>query len=391
MEKYSSLLSRKIEQVLYELHEKIFSYLDFSSLINSLAVSTEFYNLLNRYFKSFLVMNNLIDPWDMQVSGDHYLRLFRAFYSREVLLTELPTGNNSYSTIYFTRYPRCSTYGVKDFILGTKFVVFHLYNNDLIFLKTEEYKDSSFNMKSINRKNVRHNVAKFFTKSKDFYYMTLTGQLYVIFYNPGAKSDEMKESLLEFTISKPLKDFAVSYYHAILMLEVPEEPKNQIKKEECKEDGKKQLQQDAQYLSLLNLLPEDLNAPERMRKIDGLDYENIQSFCVGNSVAYFLIKNNVVYECDFSVINNEKFMVNPYEDLKGRPIAKLWCGYNFYFALEQGEVESIDKWNQQEILEWLFEKQLNAYRKIIKYENITGEQLMNADTEFLVNRLGMRR
>jgi len=389
MEKYSNLLSKKVERVIYELHETIFSYLDFSSLIHSLAVSTEFYNLLNRYFKSFLVKNNLIDPWDKQVSGDHYLRLFRAFYSREVLLTDISSVSKSYSTIRFTRYPRCSTYGVKDFILGTKFVVFHLYNNDLIFLKTEEYTDPSFNVKSITRKNIRHNVSKFFTKSKDFYYLTLSGQLYIIFYDSGLKSDEMREGLLELTLNKPLKDFSISYYHAILLLQVPEPDE---KKEEYKEEeGKKRQWQDVQYLNLQNLVPEDLNSADRLRKIEGLDYEKIESFCVGNSVAYFLIKNNIVYECDFSIVNNEKFIVNMYEALKGKAITKLWCGYNFYFALEQGEVESIDKWNQDQILDWLFLKQFNAYRKIIKYEYVSGEQLLKADSKFLADRLGMQK
>ena len=391
MEKHSQLFDKKMERVLYELNNQIFAYLDFSTLIGALTVSTEFYNLLNKYFKTFLVNNSLLDINEVQTSGDHYLRLFRAFYSREVLVSELPSEKISYDTLIMTRYPRCSTYGVKNFVLGVNFAVFHLYNNDMIFFKTQEYIDPSFDMKSVIRKNIRHDVSKFFTKARDLFYLSFTGQLHVIFYNSETPSFELNESLLEFTLNHPLKDCAFSFFHAVLFLKVPETEKstNLVIKEEQKENDPKQIYQDIRFWSLENLVPEDLNATIRMKKIEGLDNYLIHDFCVGNPSAYFIANNNRVFQCSFGLLNNDKYFITPFEPLKNKMITKLWCGHNSFFALEQGEVESINRWSQNEILQWLLEKRFHSYRNIVKNNKITGELLLKANKQFLSDMLGM--
>ena len=393
MEKGSVLFKIKSQRVFHELYEKIFSFLDFSSLIQALVVSTDFYNLLNKQFKNFLVSNNLIEAKDKQVTGDHYLKLFRTFYSREVLIADLLNIKESFSELRMMRYPRCSTYGVKSFTMGTKFIIFHLYNNDIIFLKYEEYTNPNFDMRSINQRNIRKNVLKYFTKSKDLFYLNSSGHLHVIFYEDNIPSYELYESLLEMTIHHPLSNFSISNYHAVLFVRVSEPVSENLIYEENKDDNsiKTQIWQDIRYLNLHSITPEDFNAPVRLKKIDGLDSQKVQSFCVGNASAYFINAEESVFECDFSVLNNEKLMIFPYTGLKDKKIKKLWCGYNFYFALEQGEVESIDSWTQLEILQWVLAKNFNRYRNIIKYENVSGKDLLLADRSFLKDRLGMTK
>src|SRR5689334_8392450 len=139
MESNSVSYASKLERVFYGLCNEILSYLDFQSLIQLLPVSTDFYNLANTYFKYFLLSNKLITNDEIQTSGDYFLSLFRSFYSREILLAPLSNPTSSYSELTFTRYPRCSTLGVKDFAFGSKFTVFQLYNDDIIFLKSDEY------------------------------------------------------------------------------------------------------------------------------------------------------------------------------------------------------------------------------------------------------------
>ena len=248
-------------------------------------------------------------------------------------------------------------------------------------------------MKTINKKNLRHDVSKFFTKARDLFYLSFSGQLHVVFYNSEAPSYELNEGMLEFTINNPLKDCAVSFYHAIFFLKVQETEKseNTNKKEEKKENDMKNIYQDIRYWSLENLVPEDLNATIRMKKVEGLDNYLVHDFCVGNPSAYFIANNNKVFQCSFAFLNNDKYFITPFEPFKEKQVTKLWCGHSFFFALEQGEIESISKWGQSEILQWLSEKSFHSYRNIVKNNKLTGEQLLKADKQFLSDRLGMTK
>jgi hypothetical protein len=389
------LFNKKYERVFHQLYEKTFSFLDSHSLVNSLTVSKDFYHLLNQYFKNFLTSNNLIDASDIpapeSMGEDHYLKLFRSFYTREVLVGHLSNVKQSYGELQLVRYPRCSTYGVKDFSLGSKFAVFHLFNSDIIFLKSEEYLNPLFNMKTINTKNIRKNVTKFSTNGKDLFYMNSAGHLHTIFYNPEAPSHELTEGVLDLTINHPLKDFDVSYVHGILLLKGAEQ-KNQKKPEEQKEDkASKRVIQDIRHFDIHNITPEEYNAPNKVCKVEGLDDQDVSSMQVGNNTAYFITDNSRLFECDFAEINNEKYMITPYEPLKSKMIRKIWGGFNHFFVLEQNEIGSIDTWTQEEILKWSNSKDFEEYRNIIKYENISGKDLLKADKTFLVERLGMMR
>jgi hypothetical protein len=396
----------KFDRVFYELANKILSFLDFPSLMQILTVNTDFYNVANKYFKYFLVSNNLIDHSEQQLTGDHYLKLFRSFYSREVLVANLATARTSYLELEFTRYPRCSTYGVRDFAMGSKFTVFHLFNKDLIFLKTDEYLNPLFNMKNINRKNIRKNVAKFFPNSRNLFYLTTTGQLFTIFYDQNLPSHELTEGMLEITLHHPLKDCAFSYYNAVLLLKIPEikpNPDNNSHDENNKQEEEKEtdierrkkelskLHQDVRVLSLQDLLPQDFNAPIRLMKAKGLDEQPILDLCVSNTCALFLTDQGETYELDFSVTNNNMYMIFPYQNLKKKPIKRVWCGFNYFFALEQKEIPSIEFWTKEEIISWALSKGFDDYKNILKYENITGKQLIEADKRFLIDKLGMMR
>ena len=396
----SNLITKKADRIFFELYDKIFSYLDFASLMHSLSVSNDFYHLLNRFFKQFLLTNNLLElpsktqiqPNTEEISADHYLKLFRTFYSREVLVAQLSSAKQSYTELQLVRYPRCSTYGVNDFSLGAKFAVFHLFNNDIIFLKSEEYLNPLFNMKNITRLNIRKNVAKFCTRARDLFYMTNSGHLHAIFYSQETPSHELTEGVLSLTLNHPLKDFDASYVHAIMDLRGKDDPKvGQLTKnsEEHKENNKGTVLQDIRYLNLQNLIPEDFNNPERIRKVEGLDELELESFSVSNTACYFIAKGGRIYECDLTVPNNNKYQSFEFQHLKNKTIRKVWCGYNTHFVMEQSELPSIEQWSQKEILAWANTKDFSEYMNILKYENISGKELIAADKLFLIERLGM--
>lgn len=395
MEKGSEQLIRKTDKAFHELYDKIFSYLDFPSLMQALCVSQDFFHLLNKYFKNFLKTNNLITETGFEVEEDHYLKLFRAFYAREILAAPLSSIKSSYSELKLTRYPKCSSYGIKDFSIGMKFTVLHLFNNDLIFFKNEEYLDPHFHISTISVKNTRKNVAKFSTASNDLFYLTSSGHLNVVFNTANRPSDEFSEATLAITVDKPLADFDLSYPRAILLFKGTashNQAKQLASNEEQKEDKNAQqdgVYQDIRCFDMVNLVPEDLNSPARIRKVEGLDNQQVVSLCVGASHAYFLTDKNNVYECDFSALNNDKYRISLFEPFKNKIIRKLWAGKGFYFALEQKEIQSIETWTASDILEWAETKPFYKHVNAKRLENVSGHDLLTADKDYLEFRFGI--
>src|SRR5688572_26663932 len=133
----SIIFEKKVQYVFHELFETVYSYLDFSSLMESLMISTDFFNLVSQYLRNFLISKHLIDASAKELSGNYYLKQFRYYYSRELLLGDLDLEKDSLHGLRPTRYSRCSTYGLKDFILGSKFVIFQMFNNDILYMKCE--------------------------------------------------------------------------------------------------------------------------------------------------------------------------------------------------------------------------------------------------------------
>ena len=69
----------------------------------------------------------------------------------------------------------------------------------------------------------------------------------------------------------------------------------------------------------------------------------------------------------------------------------MFSGLFYYFALETGEVKSIDSWDNAQVLKWSEEIGFNDFTQILKYENVVGSQLANANKNFLIDTLGMNK
>jgi hypothetical protein len=84
-------------------------------------------------------------------------------------------------------------------------------------------------------------------------------------------------------------------------------------------------------------------------------------------------------------------MIEPYVYLKNKQIKKVFCSFTYFFAFEQEEIKGIAEWDKDQICKWLESKGFEDYVNIIKYENITGEQLLEADRQYLLDRIGVTR
>ena len=66
------------------------------------------------------------------------------------------------------------------------------------------------------------------------------------------------------------------------------------------------------------------------------------------------------------------------------------CGENHWMILEREDLQPIHKWNQAEVQEWFIRLGMDEYVNIIKYEKITGKDILEGDEIFFVNVMGLK-
>jgi len=59
--------------------------------------------------------------------------------------------------------------------------------------------------------------------------------------------------------------------------------------------------------------------------------------------------------------------------------------------VERDEIESVENWNNEEVLQWAEKINYTDFLKIIKYENVTGKNLVNVERQYLIGTLGINR
>ncbi len=59
-------------------------------------------------------------------------------------------------------------------------------------------------------------------------------------------------------------------------------------------------------------------------------------------------------------------------------------------VLEREDVKPIDKWSQTEVQQWFIEMGMDEYVNIIKYEKISGKDILEGDELFFFNVMGIK-
>lgn len=77
-----------------------------------------------------------------------------------------------------------------------------------------------------------------------------------------------------------------------------------------------------------------------------------------------------------------------FEPLKGRTIAKIASGYTFFVALERN-LEQLEEWDTERVVQWLREIGFEAYIKIARVEKLDGKRLKNIEKKYMHNVLGI--
>lgn len=381
--------------------------LNIQGVLSLLLLSKDAYRMVNTYMKGFLIRNKLVYEIDQPTTGDYYYKTWRSNFSRELHVTSLQSGNlpRPIKQNAFQCYTRFFSRGVKDFSIGTKFAAFHLFDNNLVFFKTEEYLNPLHDLEMLWRKNTRQNVKSFYTGAKNLMYETQSGQIHVVFDEADKPSSDFTDAAIEFTTKKPVHFWTASYTYAIfgfedqVAVEAKGKPGNNEEEEEktnIKEIQPQKLtelvnKRVVKSFNLADLTPQDLNASNRLIDISGLNDVEVVDLCVGSALAYFVDDKGVIYECDLSNKESKKFEAAPFESLKKKPIRRVFSGPSHFFAVEQDYTKGISAWTNEEVLNWASKSGFQDFCKILKYELVNGEVLAQADRRYIIDTLGITR
>lgn len=81
--------------------------------------------------------------------------------------------------------------------------------------------------------------------------------------------------------------------------------------------------------------------------------------------------------------------VRPAFEFKTKNVVDISCGEHHWLALEREDIKSIEYWDSSEVMEWFKSLDLDEFLNIIKYEKITGKDILKEDQSFFEKVLGM--
>lgn len=102
-------------------------------------------------------------------------------------------------------------------------------------------------------------------------------------------------------------------------------------------------------------------------------------------------KNRIFYinSSDLNKMRTTTFSPKVVYDFKFTNFQDIASGENFWLLLEREEMKPLEKWSVPEVIEWFKTMNMDEFCNIIKYEKITGKDIVDADETFFVNIMGM--
>ena len=101
------------------------------------------------------------------------------------------------------------------------------------------------------------------------------------------------------------------------------------------------------------------------------------------------IENNIINP-NTEKEKSELYFYKICKDIKFRNYYTMAFGENHWILLEQNFRLPLNQWNNEEVIQW-FEKELcfDDYLKVIKYQNVTGKNIIEGDKKYFKDILGM--
>lgn len=131
---------------------KTLDYLYIKDILRFAQISKKAYNQVGQYLTVQLKKNGFIDE-DQDVLENPYFS-YSGLFGRDVILIPLQNQfcdgydfSNNFRKQNFIRKNQFKGLAMKDFSMGIKFTVYHFYNNEIIVIRTRDYKNFDDNTK----------------------------------------------------------------------------------------------------------------------------------------------------------------------------------------------------------------------------------------------------
>lgn len=355
----------------------ISSFLPYKDLFLLSSLCKSFHSLCDNYLIKLLKDSGFTPDQQPQTTPSSLLRFL---YYREVLTSPIPE-------LKVLRNNKLGFKGIKDFSLGPKLSAFHLYNKDLLLFKTEELLSVS---QDVPEQRVFKSIKRFSTNSKSFVFLTEGNQVFLVNETPGKLSGlEPLKIVFPFAVN----DIAVSYYNMVLMVKDIEIKNEAFVENPIVLQGIKEMKSPfCFFLVSFAELEAGTEPCKALRLFDvGTEFQKeVRNFCLGRDFAYFVNEKFEVFQGELAV-KGPVIPLIKYANLGKKRIEKVFAGLFYYFAIEREEHKSLEGWNNEKVVRWADEIGFSDWSKILKYENITGEELAVANKTYLIDTLGMHK
>lgn len=111
-----------------------------------------------------------------------------------------------------------------------------------------------------------------------------------------------------------------------------------------------------------------------------------------NSNVIILNNEDQIYSIPVSEYKNYATQIPKFKLFSEQKFPNFYTisGYNNYFILlEKEKVKSLEEWNNEEIYKWFEEMELDDYLNIIKFQKITGKDIVQGGKDYLLDFMGV--
>lgn len=265
-------------------------------------------------------------------------------------------------------------------LFGTKIIFFNIIQNSIYLI------DEFGNLISMN-------INDFSTKIKKirFYIPEKLSQIFYIsnYFIFLTKSDNIFFIEYDSIFSNIKKDEDLPLEHKKILEKFPNEEKSILKlfPIQIKKNYEKIIEVKATNNNYLMFIDSNYD-------IFGLNHNEIDSL---NEKKLKKNKSNKNSYIENNIINpntekekSELYFYKICKDIKFRNYYTMAFGENHWILLEQNFRLPLNQWNNEEVIQW-FEKELcfDDYLKVIKYQNVTGKNIIEGDKKYFKDILGM--
>ena len=407
MESDKSSDSGKVYEKISNSWNSIFDYLDINSLFQSEVVSKYFRNLIKSYYKSKnneskenntnekeekntkLFKKNLLSQYfnlfvHLNISDQKFCNDEKSSDTStnpmEAKLQLEKKYNPKTESIFFKNKIQIKQISIQE----NKFFV--LYNNNKFSILDFDVSDIANKFNESFSYNFSNDIINNFIYSDNqkekmvFFIEENSTEIFYLYLNKKEKEKEVKKINLknEFDIFKEenliIKNI-FTFNEFLLFLTNKDEfilvPFTHLKENE---DQKKE--------------ESGIKYPQKLEK----NFGGIKHIYFNSSNVIILNNEDQIYSIPASDYKNYVNQIPKFKLFSEQKFPNFYtmAGYNNYFILlEKEKVKPLEEWNNDEIYKWFEEMELDDYLNIIKFQKITGKDIVQGGKDYLIDFMGV--